>query len=305
MSQFLRAHIALFIVNLMYGANYVVAKGLMPNIIGPNGFIWMRVSGATLIFWIIFNKSIEKIDKSDWVRIIGCAVFGVTVNQLCFFNGLMRTSPVNAAVIMTTTPIIVLILSTFLLREKIRLPQLFGVLIGAIAAIIFSAYGKVSEFSTSSGDIFIFVNAFSYAIYLIMVKKLMAKYKPITVITYVFTIGLFLVSLWPYSISEFMEVDWASTSNEDILRFIFVVIGVTVVPYSLMVYALKRLSPSITSIYIYLQPLLAAFFVYVFYLLGKEDYTDDFSYVKTICAIFIFAGVYLVIKPPKEVKKID
>ena len=305
MSQFLKAHIALFIVNLMYGANYVVAKGLMPNIIGPNGFIWMRVSGAAIIFWIVFNKRIEKIERSDWLRIIGCAVFGVTVNQLCFFNGLMRTSPVNAAVIMTTTPIIVLILSAFLLREKIRVPQIIGVIIGAIAAIIFSAYGKVSEFSTSSGDIFIFVNAFSYAIYLIMVKKLMAKYKPITVITYVFTIGLVLVSLWPFSISEFMAVKWHSTSSEDILRFIFVVIGVTVVPYSLMVYALKRLSPSITSIYIYLQPLLAAFFVYIFYLLGKEDYTDDFSYVKNICAIFIFAGVYLVIKPQKEVEKID
>lgn len=284
----------------MYGANYVIAKGLMPTIIGPNGFIWLRVAGATAIFWLIFNKYLKKIERRDWFRLIVAALFGVTINQLFFFNGLSRTSPVNAAVIMTTTPIIVLILSFIILKDRLRIWQIIGVIIGGIGAILFTLNGQNSEFATSEGDLFIFINAFSYSIYLILVKPLMARYNAITVITIVFSIGLFFVSLWPFSIMEFSQINSSELSIENLLRIIFVVVCVTVLPYALNVYAMKTLSPAVTSVYIYLQPILAAGFVYLFYLIGKEDYTADFNWLKTLFTLLIFLGVYLVIKPYKK-----
>lgn len=284
----------------MYGANYVIAKGLMPTIIGPNGFIWLRVAGATAIFWLIFNKYLKKIERRDWFRLIVAALFGVTINQLFFFNGLSRTSPVNAAVIMTTTPIIVLILSFIILKDRLRIWQIIGVIIGGIGAILFTLYGQNSEFATSEGDLFIFINAFSYSIYLILVKPLMARYNAITVITIVFSIGLFFVSLWPFSIMEFTQINSNELGIENLLRIIFVVVCVTVLPYALNVYAMKTLSPAVTSVYIYLQPILAAGFVYLFYLIGKEDYTADFNWLKTLFTLLIFLGVYLVIKPYKK-----
>lgn len=300
MSPVLKSHLALLIVNLMYGANYVIAKGLMPTIIGPNGFIWLRVAGATAIFWLIFNKYLKKIERRDWFRLIVAALFGVTINQLFFFNGLSRTSPVNAAVIMTTTPIIVLILSFIILKDRLRIWQIIGVIIGGIGAILFTLNGQNSEFATSEGDLFIFINAFSYSIYLILVKPLMARYNAITVITIVFSIGLFFVSLWPFSIMEFSQINSSELSIENLLRIIFVVVCVTVLPYALNVYAMKTLSPAVTSVYIYLQPILAAGFVYLFYLIGKEDYTADFNWLKTLFTLLIFLGVYLVIKPYKK-----
>ncbi len=82
MNALLKSHLALFIVNLMYGANYVVAKGLMPNIIGPNGFILLRIIGATVLFWLVFAPQFQKVAWKDLLRLAVCAVFGVAVNQL-------------------------------------------------------------------------------------------------------------------------------------------------------------------------------------------------------------------------------
>lgn len=302
MHPLLKSHLALFVVNLMYGANYVVAKGLMPNIIGANGFILMRVLGATILFWIVFGLRFEKVTRKDLGRLALCAVFGVAINQLLFFNGLMRTSPVNASVIMTTNPIMVFVLSLVILREKPMLIKIIGLIIGASGSILFTLQGSSSGDSGILGDTFIFLNAASYALYLVLVKPLMAKYKPLTVITWVFTFGLIYVLLWPASTTELGVVEFNTLTTDAILRLIFVVCGVTFLPYLLMVYAMKRVSPAVGSTYIYLQPILAALFIYIFWLAGLENYTQDFSVGKILAAILVFIGVYLAIKPTASTK---
>ncbi len=303
MKPLLKSHLALFVVNLMYGANYVVAKGLMPNVIGPNGFILLRVIGATTLFWIVFGTRFEKVAKKDLILLAFCALFGVGMNQLLFFNGLMRTSPVNASVIMTTTPILVFILSLFLLKEKATIHKIAGLIIGATGSIIFTLLSSTSGESTLLGDALIFLNASSYALYMVLVKPLMARYKPLTVITWVFTFGLIYVLIWPLSTTEFNMVSFTQLSSSEILRFTFVVIGVTFLPYLLTVYAMKRISPAVSSTYIYLQPLLTAGFIYLFWLFGLENYTQDFSIDKILAALLIFAGVYLVIRPTTKTAK--
>ncbi|MBK9590104.1 MAG: EamA family transporter [Crocinitomicaceae bacterium] len=297
--QLLKSHAALLAVNLLYGINYLVAKGLMPGVIGANGFIFLRVSGATILFWILFSFRFEKVTKKDLILLALCGVFGVGVNQLFFFNGLMRTSPVNASVFMVITPILVLILSLIFLKETIRKVQIVGVVIGASAAVVFSLQNTADSFATSLGDLFIFFNAVSYAIYLILVKPLMSRYNALTVITWVFTFGLIVVLIWPYSFSEFPLVDWNELSGTTVSKVIFVIIGVTFLPYLLMVYAMKNVSATVASVYIYIQPILATFFVYLYSIFGLEDYSRDISVVKLICTALIFAGVYLVIKPAK------
>lgn len=300
MQPLLKSHLALFVVNLMYGANYVVAKGLMPTIIGPNGFILLRVLGATVLFWLVFGTRFQKVEPKDLMRLALCALFGVAVNQLFFFNGLMRTSPINAAVIMTTNPIIVFILSLILLKEKPQLIKILGLVLGATGSIIFTLQGASGGESTVLGDVFIFVNAASYALYLVLVKPLMAKYKPLTVITWVFTFGLIYVLLWPMSSSELGQTEFSSIETAALLRLLFVVVCVTFLPYLLMVYAMKRVSPAVSSTYIYLQPILTGVFIYLFWLAGLEDYTGDFSLGKLLSALLVFIGVYLVIRPTKK-----
>lgn len=301
MSKKVWAHLALFTVNLLYGINYVVAKGLMPNVIKPNGFILMRVSGAVLLFWLFVLNKLEKIDKKDYLTFALCGLFGVGVNQLFFFNGLMRTSPLNSSIIMTTTPIIVFVLSIFILKEKPTPVKVIGILIGASASIALSILSSgSSHLSSSEGDLYIFLNALSYSFYLVLVKPLMKKYKPLTVITWVFTFGLIYVLLWPYSVKEVMEVNWSTMATDIPWRIAFVVVGVTFLPYLLTVVAMKEVSPSVASSYIYLQPVLAGIFIFIFAWFGDHDFTADFTWLKVFCAIFIFLGVYLVSKPEKS-----
>ena len=300
MNDTVKSHLALFGANLAYGANYVVAKGLMPDPIGPNGFIFFRVSGAALLFWLLYLLFFyEPIKRNDFVRLAICGLFGVACNQLLFFNGLMLTSPVNAPVIMTTTPILVLILSAVILKQKVLTLQWVGVVIGAVGSVMLTLLNSEQSFATGIGDVFIFLNAISYSFYLILVKPLMETYRPITVISWVFLFGLVYVSIWPYTLPEAMAVDWGKFDFDKTWRFLFVVVGVTFVPYLLNIFSMKKLSAYIAAVYIYTQPILATFFIYVFYLLGKEDYTGDFNWTKVVSSLLIFGGVYLVIRPPK------
>lgn len=295
-----KSHLALLVLNLMYGANYVVAKGLMPNVIGANGFILLRVLGATILFWIIYAFQYQKIAPKDFLRLAACGLFGVAINQLFFFNGIMITSPINAPIIMTTTPIIVLVLSMLILKESTTKLKVVGIILGTIGSVLFTILSKNVGFSTGLGDVFILINAISYSLYLVLVKPLMAKYKPFTVITWVFTFGLVYVSIWPYSWPELSSVQFDNLSIDSGLRLVFVVLGVTFIPYLLTVFAMKKLSPSTSSTYIYFQPIFAASFIYLFYLVGLEDYTQDFTIAKVLCALLIFAGVYLVIRPANK-----
>ena len=105
----------MFIVNVIYGANCVIAKGLMPGVIGPSGFILLRVVGAVVLFWSVRLFMPERVRGEDLLRLFLCAVFGVALNQLMFFHGLMRTSPVHASLIMVATPILVLVISGVLI----------------------------------------------------------------------------------------------------------------------------------------------------------------------------------------------
>ena len=295
MSNILRAHLALFIVNALYGANHIIAKGVMPNYLTPNVFILLRVAGATLLFWIIklfFVK--EKVERKDIARLAVCAIFGVAANQLFFFNGLNLSSSINAGIIMTINPILVVILSFFILKEKITWQKSVGILIGATGAILLTLTAGTGSGDSLLGDLFLFINAAGYAIYLVLVKPLMKKYKPFTVITYIFSFGLLYVLFYPPTLMDLAETNFAQIPFDAVMKILYVIIGVTFFAYLLTVYGLKFLSPSVSSSYIYLQPVLVMIFTFLFGMWGlSEDYTDTITLEKVGYMLVIFVGVFL------------
>jgi drug/metabolite transporter (DMT)-like permease len=294
-SGILLAHVLLFLVNTFYGANYVIAKGIMPTFIGPNAFILIRVLGAGILFWMLFLFNREKVAKKDLGRLILVGLFGVSLNQLFFFNGLMLTSPVNSSIIMTSTPILVFCLSMIFLKERLTWSKGIGIGLGAIGASTLIFLGQKGNYDSSAlGDLFILINAMSYGMYLVLVKPLMQKYNPMTVITWAFTFGAIFVMLFPptwQQVYDFTQIDvpvgiW--------LRIGFVVLFVTFLAYLFSVIALKHVSPTVTSSYIYFQPLLAALFVLLFFYFGFEDYRGGLTWINGMCGLLIFAGVYLI-----------
>ena len=290
----IKAHLALFAVAIIYGANYVIAKSVMPEPIGASAFIVTRVLGAGLIFWFIRAFVKEKVNKKDYWRLIVCGITGVALNQLFFFNGLQLTSPLNASIIMTSNPIIVLIVASIILKNRITPIKITGIIAGMAGAlgIIWLSQRGQSDITSVRGDLFILINSISYGFYLVLVKPLMPKYRPLTVMAWVFLFGSLVV--FPVGVGELVQIDWPALTFWQIMAVVFVVLAVTCLTYILNIYALKRLQPTVASSYIYLQPLLAGIFSWIFAMISVHDYTGDFSWTKVACALLIVAGGWMV-----------
>jgi drug/metabolite transporter (DMT)-like permease len=156
-------------VNTLYGASHVLAKGVMPNYLTPNVFILFRALGATFLFWIIKTFYVrEKVEKKDLLLLAACGIFGVAINQLFFFHGLNLSSSINSGIIMATNPILVVILSFFILKERITLRKSIGILLGTSGAILLTLTAGTGKGDSILGDTFLFINAASYAIYLVI-----------------------------------------------------------------------------------------------------------------------------------------
>ncbi|MGB1042089.1 MAG: DMT family transporter [Tenacibaculum sp.] len=291
MNQRVLALIATSIATLIYGITFTVAKEVMPMYIKPFGFILLRVAGATFVFWLLglFVKA-ASIEKSDYKSIAIAAFFGVGLNMLTFFKGLSYTTPISASVMMVTTPILVLIFSSILLREKIIKRRIAGVVIGLIGAVILIVYGNSTENEAKNmmlGNFLVFVNAASYAMYLVTVKKLITKYNPIVFVKWLYLFGLLFVI--PFGFTELVEVQWQLMPTSIYLKAGFVVLFTTCVTYLFNLFALSKLKPTTVSVFIYLQPVIAS--IYALFV-GS----DTLNTVKIAATLLIFFGVFLVTK---------
>lgn len=283
------ALLAAFGASAIYGINHTIAKDVMPTYIQPYGFILLRVTGAAILFWIIgFWAPKERIDKKDLFRILGCAFFGMVINMLMFFKGLSLSTPINSAVMITISPIIIFSLSVVILKEKITFLKIFGILLGfagALSLILFSEQTAQNAVNIPLGNALFLINATSYAIYLILVKPLTVKYHVITLMKWMFLIAIF-INL-PITLSEFNQVEWSSLPLDAILKMTFVVVGTTFMTYLLNIFALKHLNASTIGVFMYLQPLLGILFAV---LVGS----DSLNILKVFAAALVFLGVYIV-----------
>jgi drug/metabolite transporter (DMT)-like permease len=289
-SDKVKAHLALLGANLFYGAGFTVAKHIMPRLIQPLGFIFIRVSVVMLLFWLSYaggSKFRDKIQGKDWYLLALGGLFGVALNQMLFFMGLNLTLPIHAALIMLSTPLLITLIAMIALKEKLQTNKAIGLLLGVSGATLLMSAGKELTLTGSSalGDMFVFLNAASYAIYLVMIKPLMQRYRPIIVIRWVFFFGFLFVL--PFSWHQFAAIDWKLFQLNDYLSVAFIVVCVTFFTYLWNIYALRILSPSTAGAYIYLQPIFAAVISVIF--TGEQ-----LTLVKLLATILIFSGVYLV-----------
>ena len=285
-----KAHLAAFTANLIYGANFSIAKLIMPGMIRPNAFILLRVVFATLLFFFMyqFTKSGEKIERRDYFRFFLLGLFGVAINQLLFFQGLSLTSNINAALIMTSNPVMVMLFAGILIGERITLLRITGIFLGILGAgtLIFS--NKTTGTGSFTGDLFIFINAASYAVFIVMVKPMMKKYDPWFVLSWTFFFGLLIVA--PFGFADILAIQWEAFTAIHWSAIIFVIFFTTFLAYLLNTLALKELSPAIVSYYIYLQPIFATLItLYIMH--------EPIKWIHAFACVLIFTGVYLVSNP--------
>tara|TARA_B100000945_G_scaffold9053_1_gene7332 strand:- start:1284 stop:2174 length:891 start_codon:yes stop_codon:yes gene_type:complete len=277
------------IATTIYGINHTVAKMVMPIYIGSLGLVFLRVLGATIIFWTIslFFKT-KPIEKKDRLTILKCGLFGMSINIAAFIAGLDYSTPVNSSILIIISPIFVVILSFFIFKNKINFIKILGIIIGFIGAMILiltadsnSSIGR----NIPLGNFLFIVNSVSYAYYLIIVKPMAEKYDLITLFKWLFLIGL--IFNFPLGINQFLDVDWASLPLwEAVLPMVFVVVGTTCMTYFLNGYALSKITSTEVAVFMYLQPIIGILFA----IFTKSD---TITLIMFIASVLIFTGVYL------------
>lgn len=265
----------------------------MPAYISPIALVFMRIMGAGILFWILslFLKT-QKVEKKDMKKMAWLALFGVVINQVFFIYGLSITTPINSSIIMISNPIIVLVFTLILLKERITLTKVSGLVLAIMGALmILSLRGNFELGSdTMAGDLMTLINSVSWAIFVVMVKPIMTKYNTVTAMRWMFLYGA--IYILPIGIVDTLHTDWGGFTQQAFFALAFVVVMTTFVAYFLNIYGLQELSPNTVSAYIYLQPFLASVFAIM---VGGDHLTP----IKIISGILIILGLYLVTKKNK------
>lgn len=283
------AHLALLFTNLFFAINLSAVKHLTnAQLAGPFGINVVRVGVSTILFWCLFflKPANISIAREDRLRLILCAVTGIAVNQLLFLKGLSLTYSIHASLLMLTTPILIVFIAAWLLKEKAGPWKIAGLLLGIAGALvlILAKDNSGNGNNVLFGDILIIINAISYTIYFILVKPLMLKYNPVVLIRWIFTIGLILVL--PFGWAEFKAIRWEHFQPVDMLSISLVTLTGTFLAYLFNIYGIKVLGSSVAGFYIYTQPVFAALIAMLFL-------REELTLYKLIAALMIFTGVYL------------
>ncbi len=291
----IRLHAALFLVSLIYAGTYSLAKDIMPHYMQPLGIVTLRIVGATLFFSLLqlVVAPGERIrGRADNLRAIASGLLGIALNQLTFFAGLNLTTPINASLLQTVSPIVVVLASAVLLKDKITLPKLVGIALGAAgaAALILSRPSNGAEAKDALlGNVYLLLNATFFGLYLVVVAPLMKRYHAFTVLARIFLVGA--VVAVPLGLPQATAADYGSFPLYIWGELGYMIFFLTILAYLLNNWALKYATPALLGVYIYLQPVLAVFIAVV---AGKDVFTWD----KAWQAALIFVGVWLVSKKP-------
>jgi drug/metabolite transporter (DMT)-like permease len=293
LNQILKSHLAIIGANIIWGLNYVIAKGIMPDFLLPRAIVFLRVSGMFVFLWVLhFSLPFKKVEKRDLLRMVFCSFFGMAINQVLSYEGLNLTTPINASIIMTVTPILILIFSHFILKEKIIGVKVLGITLGLVGALMIILSAGIGDFRSNTllGNIMLFLNASSWALYIVLVKPLMGKYDSLTIMKWIFLFGFIIISPFTFSItasSSFARIPFAIW-----MSIFFVVFINTGFAYYLNNYSLKTINPNVNGIYFYVQPLVTSVVAIAF---GK----DKLRIIDLVATILIAAGVYFVSRQPK------
>ena len=184
-------------------------------------------------------------------------------------------------------------MSAIILKENVSKLKIVGVTLGLIGALVLTIYGKSARAGDNVplGNLLVFLNAISYSIYVIMIKKLTSKYHPFTFIKWLFLFGL--IMLIPFGYNDLKAVEWHTFTPNAIWSVVFVVVGATFGTYLFNPLALNKLKASTVGIFIYLQPVIAGLFAISI----GADFIDP---IKIGAMLLIFLGVFLVSKKPKN-----
>ena len=278
----------MFSANVIFGLNIPVSRTLMPEILSPYTLTFFRLGGGMLLFWIasVFVKK-EHVPAKDLFLLFFASLFALTLNQLPYFIGLSMTSPIDASIVITTLPILTMILAAIIIKEPITLMKAVGVLVGASGALllVFNSHTVHVGKSNFLGNMIVFGAVASFAVYLTLFKNLITRYSSITVMKWMFLFGT--IVCFPFCYKPLIQTDFALLTTGTYWRIGYVVIFATFLGYLFLPLGQKVLRPTTLSMYNYVQPIVAS-------MVAVAIGIDVFGVEKALSSVLVFAGVYIV-----------
>lgn len=274
----------------MWGLMAPIGKFILSGaVITPLLMTDFRMIGAACLFWIasLFTQP-EHVNHKDMLSLFFAALFGIVFNQGTYIFGLGMTSPINASIVTTSLPILTMVIAAIYLREPITGKKLLGVFMGAVGALLLILSGQPMSGGQSGsigGDLLCFFAQFCFSLYLVFFKGLIGKYSPITLMKWMFTYAS--ICLIPFSYTEIVQLDWSLLDYKVIAGLVMVVFCATFISYLLIPIGQKNLRPTVTSMYNYLQPIVAS-------ILAVAWGMDSFNALKIVAVILVFSGVFFV-----------
>lgn len=285
-----KGHLAMLVANMMWGcmspsSKIVLSSGLVSAI----SLTTFRMLGAAIVFWIasIFTKK-EHVPHEDLKKLFFAALFGIVFNQGTYIFGVSMTSPIDATIVATSTPIITMIIAAFYLKEPVTGKKILGIFIGALGALTLILSGQQASSGNGSsvlGDLLCLTAQCSFSIYVVVYKGLISRYSPVTLMKWMFTYSA--ICTIPFSYSSMASIDFLHLPLNIYFNIAVVVLGGTFFAYLLVPIGQRLLRPTVATMYNYVQPIIASIITVVVGL-------DTFGLMKSIAIGLVFLGVYIV-----------
>ena len=284
------AHLSLLFCNIVWACDYPFYNLVLGRYISPMAMVAASlVIAALLSLAPLIRGKAEKVVAADRLKIFGAAMLMGIGRKVCMMYGLAQTSPIDGSIISTSTPLIVLFLSAIVGAEVLSKRKVIGLLLGmagAIAIIVSSNHSSHSNASVA-GNLLILTSACISAAYMVWFKKLIGKYHITTILRWIYCASA--IVMLPIGAHDIVTTNFAAMDTKIILASLFVLIVPTYLPNLLLNYSLRFVAPTVTSIYAYIQPVVAIILAVAMGL--DKPHLDTLFF-----AAIIFIGVGLVVR---------
>jgi drug/metabolite transporter (DMT)-like permease len=283
----LKGHISTLGAVILFGLMSPMCKlAMQSGVIDGLLLAFFRVSGAALLFWLISPLvKREKIARKDWLPLLGMSLCGMVISQFLYVLGIQYTSPTNASVVGTTTPVMTFILASIFLQHRVTWLRISGFLLASIGALVLILGSGGGLSGNPLGDMLCFVSQFSAACYFVFFGEVLRRYHPVTVMKWLFLIATVLTLLPMYS--RLAALPSTTFSLSELLAIAYVVMGGSFLSYLLLIVGQRHLEPPTVAAYNYVQPVIAA-------VVGIVLGLDIITWQKCLSLLLIASGVLLI-----------
>ena len=289
MSNVVKAHLGLILSYVIWAVNYPLYKVIMPHYISPYAMTMLVVGVAALLaFGSMLFVPIEPVRRQDILKLVAAAALMGIAQKLFRMVGIQHTSPIDASIIATLGPILVLVISVMFLVDRFTPMKVLGMALGLAGAlvVILSGSGMQAPSDKLGGDAVVLLAIVASSFSMVWLKELIMRYKPVTLLRWIYPVAA--VMMLPIGLGPLLRTDFSAMPAHVAWIVAYVAVVPTFGPNYLLIYSLHYVKPTISSIYFYLEPVIAT-------AISVAMHMDTLSWDRALASLAVFAGVLLVV----------